>query len=142
MTVAAVIENNGRFLLVEERVSGKRVYNQPAGHLEDGESLCAAVVRETLEETAWHFQPTAIIGIYRWRHPARGNTYLRVTFSGPCLYHEAGRVLDADIERTVWLSADEIRLQPQTLRSPMVIRSIDDYLSGISYPLNILADID
>ena len=141
VTVAAVIEHRGRFLMVQEQVSGQSVYNQPAGHLEDDESLVAAVTRETLEETAWHIQPEAVIGLYRWRHPVRQSTYLRVTFSVTCLYHEPERRLDRDIERVLWMSVEEIRNQSASLRSPMVIRSIDDYLSGVTYPLSLLADI-
>jgi ADP-ribose pyrophosphatase YjhB (NUDIX family) len=142
VTVAAVIEANGRFLLVEECIAGKQVYNQPAGHLEPGESLTDAVVRETLEETAWHFRPEALIGLYRWHHPETDSTYLRVTFSGRCLFHESGRQLDEDIERSVWLSAREIRAQAGNLRSPLVLKSIDDYLAGAAYPLALLADVE
>ena len=142
MTVAAMIENEGRFLLVQENVSGKSVYNQPAGHLEDNETLVEAVIRETLEETAWHFQPESVTGIYRWRHPDKQKTFMRVTFAGKGLYHNPEYRLDSCIERTVWLTPDEIRSKGKLLRSPMVLRSIEDYLSGASYPLTLLADID
>jgi 8-oxo-dGTP pyrophosphatase MutT (NUDIX family) len=142
VTVAAVIEQRGRFLLVQERVSGRTVLNQPAGHLEDGESLVAAVVRETLEETGWHFRPEAITAMYRWRHPVKGVTYLRVTFAGVGLSHDADRLLDEGIEDTLWLSACEIRRQSEMLRSPLVLKSVEDYLAGARYPLSILADID
>ena len=142
MTVAAMIENEGRFLLVQENVSGKSVYNQPAGHLEDNETLVEAVIRETLEETAWHFQPESVTGIYRWRHPDKQKTFMRVTFAGKGLYHNPEYRLDSCIERTVWLTPDEIRSRGKLLRSPMVLRSIEDYLSGASYPLTLLADID
>jgi ADP-ribose pyrophosphatase YjhB (NUDIX family) len=142
VTVAAVIEDHSRFLLVEEHIAGKRVYNQPAGHLEQGESLTDAVVRETLEETAWHFRPAAVIGLYRWHHPETDRTYLRVAFSGHAVSHEAGRALDADIERTLWLTAGEIRKQSGKLRSPLVMKSIDDYLAGAAYSLELLADVE
>jgi 8-oxo-dGTP pyrophosphatase MutT (NUDIX family) len=142
VTVAAVIERYGRFLLVQERESGRTVFNQPAGHLEDGESLVSAVIRETLEETGWHFQPDAIIGMYRWRHPVKGITYLRVTFAGTGLRHDADLPLDEAIESTLWLSAGEIRRQSEMLRSPLVLKSIEDYLAGSRYPLSVLADID
>jgi 8-oxo-dGTP pyrophosphatase MutT (NUDIX family) len=142
VTVAAVIEQRGRFLLVRERASGRTVLNQPAGHLEDGESLIAAVIRETLEETAWHFQPEAIVGVYRWRHPYKGITYLRVTFTGRGLSHDIGRSLDTGIETALWMSLEELRAQPQMLRSPLVIKSIEDYLAGTRYPLSVLADIE
>jgi 8-oxo-dGTP pyrophosphatase MutT (NUDIX family) len=141
VTVAAVIEQDARFLLVQERESGRTVFNQPAGHLEDGESLVTAVIRETLEETGRHFQPDAIIGVYRWRHPVKGITYLRVTFAGSCLSHDATRPLDEVIEDTLWLSVAEIRRQNNMLRSPLVLKSIEDYLAGARYPLSVLADI-
>jgi len=142
VTVAAVIEQDGRFLLVQERESGRAVLNQPAGHLEDGESLVTAVIRETLEETGWHFQPEAVIGIYRWRHPVKRITYLRVTFTGPGLRHDIDRPLDEGIEDTLWLSAGEICRQPEMLRSPLVLKSVVDYLAGARYPLSVLADIE
>jgi 8-oxo-dGTP pyrophosphatase MutT (NUDIX family) len=142
VTVAAVAELQGRFLLVQERDAGKRVLNQPAGHLEDRESLLDAVRREVLEETAWEFQPQAIVGIYRWRQPQSGISFLRFTFSGALLTHDSGRSLDPDIEQVIWLSDAEIRLQQDSLRSPLVRRSVDDYLAGKSWPLEVLADIE
>jgi 8-oxo-dGTP pyrophosphatase MutT (NUDIX family) len=142
VTVAAVIEQHGRFLLVQERESGRAVLNQPAGHLEDGESLVTAVIRETLEETGWHFQPEAVIGIYRWRHPVKRITYLRVTFAGQGLRDDIDRTLDEAIEDTLWLSTGEIRRQSEMLRSPLVLKSIEDYLAGVRYPLSVLADIE
>jgi 8-oxo-dGTP pyrophosphatase MutT (NUDIX family) len=142
VTVAAVAEKQGRFLLVQERDAGKRVINQPAGHLEDGESLLAAVQREVLEETAWRFEPRAIIGIYRWCHPTTGITFLRFTFAGTLLEHDPARSLDPDIEQVVWLSDAAIRMQQDSLRSPLVLRSIDDYLAGKSWPLAMLVDLE
>ena len=141
MTVAALIENEGRFLLVQELISGRSVINQPAGHLEDGETLVEAVIRETREETAWEFVPEALIGIYQWRHPEKEKTFIRTTFSGKGLRHDPDRKLDACIERTLWLSPDEIRHRHDSLRSPMVLRSIDDYLAGCRYPLTLLSDL-
>ena len=142
MTVAAVIERGGRFLLVQERVAGRLVYNQPAGHLEDGESLVEAVIRETLEETAWHFQPESLVGLYRWRHPGRGATYLRCTFAGNAVHHEPQRRLDPDVERALWIDPPTLRRQSVALRSPLVLRSIEDFLAGARYPLELLADIE
>jgi 8-oxo-dGTP pyrophosphatase MutT (NUDIX family) len=142
VTVAAVIEHGGRFLLVQERESGRTVFNQPAGHLEEGESLVSAVIRETLEETGWHFQPAALIGMYRWRHPGKGVTYLRAAFSGTGVSWDSDRTLDKAIERTLWLSLGEIRAQARMLRSPMVLKSIEDYLAGTRYPLSLLADVE
>jgi 8-oxo-dGTP pyrophosphatase MutT (NUDIX family) len=142
VTVAAVAEKQGRFLLVQEYDAGSRVLNQPAGHLEDGESLLAGVRREVLEETAWQFEPHAIVGIYRWRHPRTGITFMRFTFAGALLTRDATRSLDPDIEQVVWLSEVEVRTQQDSLRSPLVLRSIDDYLAGKSWPLAILADVE
>ena len=141
MTVAAVVEQDGRFLLVQERSGGRLVFNQPAGHLEDDEGLLDAVVRETLEETAWRLTPEAVIGIYRWRHPASRETYMRVSFTGTATA-QSGRTLDPDIEQVVWLPADEIRQRHAELRSPLVLRSLEDYLAGARYPLSLLADVE
>jgi len=143
VTVAALIEDDdGRFLLVQERISGESVYNQPAGHLEDGETLIDAVIRETREESGWEFQPESLIGIYQWRHPDKGNTFIRVAFSGKGLQHDPDGELDACIERTLWLTAEEIRKQHDRLRSPMVLRCIEDYLAGFRYPLMLLSCLD
>jgi 8-oxo-dGTP pyrophosphatase MutT (NUDIX family) len=139
VTVAALMENDGRFLLVQERVSGKTVYNQPAGHLEPGETLLEAVIRETREETAWEFLPESLVGIYQWRHPEKEQTFLRVNFSGRGLQHDPESELDADIERTLWLTLEEIKSQRERLRSPMVLRSVEDYLAGVRYPLTLLS---
>ena len=104
-------DRDGKYLLVEERTSSGIVLNQPAGHLEDDESLVEAVIRETLEETAWHFFPSAITGIYRWRHPVNHTTFLRVCFTGECKDHEPARALDDEILQTVWMSEHELMLQ-------------------------------
>ena len=141
MTVAALIESDGRFLMVQERIAGESVYNQPAGHLEDSETLTDAVIRETREETAWHFEPQSVTGIYRWRHPENHETFIRVTFAGKGLFHDPACELDRCIERTLWLTAEEVRYQPDKLRSPMVLRSIDDYLAGSAYPLSLLKSL-
>ena len=138
VTVAAVIENDGRFLMVEEEVSAGLVYNQPAGHLEDGESLIEAVIRETLEETAWRMRPTALIGLHQWTSPSDGATFLRICFSGTLYAHEAQRPLDTGIRRVLWLSRDDLVAQPTRHRSPMVIRAVDDYLAGRRLPLDFI----
>ena len=133
-TVAAIIEKHDRFLFVEELIDGERVVNQPAGHVEAGEAPFAAVIRETLEETAWQFLPQAISGIYRWQHPHAAHEFLRVSFCGACHDHDPSRPLDKDILRAVWLTRDELLNPARQLRSPMVIRSIDDYLDGVRIP--------
>jgi len=141
VTVAAIAENDGKFLIVEEMVDGQRVYNQPAGHLDSGESLVEAVIRETLEETAWSFQPEALVGIQLWRHPVDSESYLRFSFCGSCYDHDKNQLLDHGIEQAVWLSRDELVDNNHKLRSPMVLRSIDDYLEGRRYGLDILEHI-
>ncbi len=140
-TVAAMIEKEHRFLLVEERILGKQVYNQPAGHLEPGESLLQAVIRETQEETARDFTPEYISGIYRWDQPETKRCFIRVTFAGQCDNHQADRMLDDGIIQALWLTRDEISARAEKLRSPMVLRCIDDYLAGKRYPLELITDI-
>ena len=140
VTVAAVVERDGRFLLVEEETSDGVRLNQPAGHLEPNESIVDAVVRETLEETAYDFAPTQLTGIYRWSRPASDLTYLRFAFSGHLGEHYAERSLDAGILRTVWLGRDEILASIERHRSPLVVRCIDDYLAGRRYAIDALID--
>lgn len=142
VTVAAVIERRGAFLLVEEQVDGELVLNQPAGHLDEGESLLDAVARETLEETAWHFAPEALLGVYRWPHPHKGITYLRFAFLGRALRAEPNAVLDDGIVRALWLTPDEVRRERHRHRSPQVQRCIDDYLAGRRFPLELLKDLE
>jgi len=141
VVVAAIVEREGKFLLVEEEAEGQLVLNQPAGHLDEGESLLDAVVRETLEETAWRFQPQALLGVYRWPHPTKGITYLRFAFTGYVTHHEESRALDHDIVRTLWLSPEEIRAERARHRSPQVERCLNDYLAGQCYPLELLGEI-
>jgi len=141
VTVAAIAENDGKFLIVEENVDGEMVYNQPAGHLDSGESLIEAVIRETLEETAWTFHPEALVGIQLWRHPVHSESYLRFSFSGSCYEHDTSQPLDDGIEDVIWLSREELMDNNHRLRSPMVLRTIDDYLEGRRYSLDILEHI-
>jgi ADP-ribose pyrophosphatase YjhB (NUDIX family) len=142
VTVAAVVERDGRFLLVEEEAEGRLVLNQPAGHLDAGESLLEACVRETLEETAWHFAPEYLVGVYRWPHPARAPlTYLRFAFAGRLLRHEPERALDHGIARVLWLTRDELAREAHRHRSPQVLRCVDDYLAGERYPLALLKEL-
>ncbi len=142
VTVAAVAEREGRFLIVEEIVDGKVVYNQPAGHLEPNETVITAVMRETLEESAWHFVPTAVVGIYFYKTPEREITYQRICFAGECKYQESNRSLDQDILRAVWLTREELIAQSEKLRSPMVLHCIDDYVRKIRYPLSLFVNIN
>jgi 8-oxo-dGTP pyrophosphatase MutT (NUDIX family) len=140
VTVAAVVERAGRFLLVQESVGGRSVINQPAGHLEQHESLVDAAVRETLEETAWQIKPQALVGIYRWLHP-KGDTFVRFCFSAEVLHEEPDRSLDQGIECVLWLTRAELQLRTHELRSPMVLQCIDDYLAGTRIDLSVLKDI-
>ncbi len=138
VTVATVLERDGLFLLVEENTDDGIRYNQPAGHLEFGEALSDAAIRETLEETGYTCVPDALVGIYQWRKPERDLSYLRFAFSGRVLAHDARRQLDEDIIAAHWLTPDEIRARQAQLRSPMVMRCIDDYLAGHRFPLDLL----
>ena len=142
VTVAAIVEQHGRFLVVEERIQNRLVINQPAGHVEAEETLVAAVVREALEETAWRFTPRALLGTYLWRNPASGVPYLRFAFIGTVADHDAGRTLDHPVVTTYWLTRAELAAQGSRLRSPMVLRCIDDYLAGQQLPLDSVASLD
>jgi 8-oxo-dGTP pyrophosphatase MutT (NUDIX family) len=138
LTVAAIVERDGEFLLVEERVGNSMVFNQPAGHVERGEELVAAVIRETLEETAWTFHPQALTGIYLWDQPEKQRSFLRFTFYGHVTGHDPQRRLDRGIERALWMSRAQLVTRTARLRSPMVLRCIDDYLDGRRYPLDVV----
>ena len=141
ITVAAVVQKDDRFLLVEELADGRNVFNQPAGHLEPGESLVEAVIRETLEETAWRFEPHALSGIYQWAHPEKQKTFIRFAFAGEVTKHLPDRELDTGIIRAVWLDKDQLVARSGQLRSPMVLRCIDDYLSGQRFPLDLVSQL-
>ena len=137
LTVATIIERDGQLLLVEEYADGEElVYNQPAGHLDEHETLAAAAIRETLEETAWEVRIDAIVGIYYWTHP-KGHTFVRTCFAGKALHHHPNQPLDRGIQRAVWLTREEIAALGPKLRSPMVLHCIDDYLAGKRYPLEL-----
>lgn len=138
VTVAAVIERAGQFLLVEEDAGEGIQLNQPAGHWEQGETLLQAVCRETLEESAWHFEPTHLVGIYTWHHLLLKRTYLRFAFCGELLSHEPQRVLDEGILGVRWLSPSAIADSTARHRSPLVWECVRDYLAGQRYPLSVL----
>ena len=142
VTVAAVIERAGRFLLVEEQTDDGLRFNQPAGHLDQDESLVVACTREAMEETAWGFRPTALVGIYQWPRPQGDITYLRFAFSGELGAHEEGRVLDTGIQRAVWMPPDEIRATTDRHRSPLVWQCVSDYLAGRRFPLDLVRHYD
>jgi 8-oxo-dGTP pyrophosphatase MutT (NUDIX family) len=137
VTVAAVIERDGKFLFVEELIDGRRVINQPAGHLDPGESLAAACAREVLEETAHRFEPTGLIGVYRWYYEPDDVTFLRFCFSGRLL-GKTDRALDKEIIATHWLTLEELKASAAR-RSPLVLKCVEDYLAGRNYPLDLLS---
>lgn len=137
VTVATVVVKDQQFLLVEERVSGSLVYNQPAGHLESDETLQQAAVRETLEETGWEVKLKGVLGLSLYKAPANGVTYLRTCFIADACRHTPAP-LDEGIERAVWLDYEEILVRADRMRSPMVIASVQRYLAGDYYPLNLI----
>jgi len=142
VTVAAVLERRGRFLLIEERQDGALVLNQPSGHWEPGETLPAACVRETLEESGFDFVPTAIVGVYRWKSPASDTTYLRFAFCGRVGDRDRARKLDDVIVRGLWLTPEEAFATRDRHRSPLVLRCIEDYLAGRRFPLDLLTHFE
>lgn len=141
LTVAALVERNGRFLCVEERVGARMVFNQPAGHVERGERIIDAVIRETLEETAWTFVPQSVLGVYVWDAPDRQRSFLRIAFTGEVHSHDQYRKLDRGIARALWLTRDELVARSSRLRSPMVLKCVDDFLAGTRYPLELLQQV-
>lgn len=141
VTVAAVVERDDRFLLVEEIVADRAVLNQPAGHVEPGEPVIDAVVRETLEETGYRFRPTALIGVYTWSRSAEHKSFLRLCFTGAAEPPDGPVELDTGIIAPRWLSRDELLARPDDIRSPLVLAAIDDYLAGARYPLDFFRHI-
>ena len=138
VTVAAIIERDGKFLFVEELQEGRRVLNQPAGHLDPGETLIGACKREVMEETAHRIEPTALVGIYRWHYPPADVTFLRFCFSARILSIEK-QGLDPEILALHWLSAGELRARAPMHRSPLVQQCLDDHLAGKNFPLEVLS---
>jgi ADP-ribose pyrophosphatase YjhB (NUDIX family) len=138
VTVAAIIEDEGRFLLVEEDADNYIVFNQPAGHLEKNETLISAIKREVMEETARVFEPETLVGVYLYPNPHLDIIYLRFCFAGKCIKYHTARPLDEGIIRAVWLSKEEIEANQDKMRSPMVLNCINDYLSGKRYPLELI----
>lgn len=142
VTVAAVTQVEGRFLCVEERISQKLVLNQPAGHVEIGETLVEAVVREVREETAWLFEPEALLGVYLWRNPVSNRSTLRFAFTGSVSDHRPAQPLDRGIVCTRWLTHAELTEREPRLRSPLVLRCVEDFLTGRRLPIDAVACLD
>jgi ADP-ribose pyrophosphatase len=140
-TVAAIIEQQGKFLLVEEETADGIRLNQPAGHVENGETLVDAVIRETNEETAYDFTPEHLLGVYHWRHPQKDITYLRFAFIGRAGDHKPGQKLDTGVLRALWMSPDEIRASCNIHRSPQVLTCVEHYLAGQRFPLSVITHL-
>ena len=142
VTVAALVEQDGRFLVVEEETAAGLRFNQPAGHLDENESLIAACAREALEETGCHVTPRALVGMYQWTVPAGDITYLRFAFDCRLDQIEAGRQLDDGIVAAHWLTLDELRATQDRHRSPLVLQCVEDWLAGRRFPLDIIRHDD
>jgi 8-oxo-dGTP pyrophosphatase MutT (NUDIX family) len=138
VTVAAVIEREGRFLFVQERSEGRLVLNQPAGHLDPGESLVEACRREVLEETAHRFEPAGLVGVYRWHYAPKDVTFLRFCFHGTVSRKEDSP-LDKEIVALHWLTVDELRRRKAEHRSPLVEKCVQDFVAGKNFPLGVFS---
>ena len=141
VTVACIVADGNRYLMVEEEVNGCIAYNQPAGHLDDLESLQQAAVRETREETGWTVALTHLVGVHQWRSKEHGDVIVRFTFAARPLTHDPQQPLDTGVRRALWLTRAEIAALGERLRSPMVLMSIDDWLAGQRLPLSIVASL-
>jgi 8-oxo-dGTP pyrophosphatase MutT (NUDIX family) len=141
VTVACVVARGDRYLMVEEEVDGRLAYNQPAGHLDDGESLAAAAVRETLEETGWTVELDDFIGVHQWRSTEHGEGVVRFSFAARALAHDPRRPLDTGIRQALWLTRADIAALGERLRSPLVLLSIDAWLAGQRLPLGSLSSL-
>ncbi|CAA6807051.1 MAG: Nudix-like NDP and NTP phosphohydrolase YmfB [uncultured Thiotrichaceae bacterium] len=143
VVVAAVIEKNGKYLVVEENVDNTRVINQPAGHLEPNETIIEAVKRETLEETGWKFEPTHLVGIMHLLNENTNRIFIRFTFTGKLIEHIPDYQIDPDINAVHWMTYEQIKAQQNMFwRSPLVMRSLDAHRAGIRHPMDILHTMD
>ena len=140
VVTAVICVRDGRYLCVEEEIDGARVFNQPAGHLDPGETLVEAAIRETLEETAWQVSIEALTGVYLMETEVPGKTFLRFCFAATALEHDPSRKLDKEIIAAHWLTRDELLACRDRHRSPMVLQAIDDFERGARYPLDLLHD--
>jgi len=140
VTVACVVHRHGRFLMVEEAVRGQVLFNQPAGHLDPGETLLQAACRETLEETGWEVEPRAFIGVRQYDSTQHGSHIVRFAFAAEPLRHHPDRPLDHGVLRAHWLEYDEIAALGERLRSPLVLATLDDWLAGSRWSLSLVGD--
>lgn len=138
VTVACVVTDGARYLMVEEEAHGRLGYNQPAGHLEDHEQLVDAARRETLEETGWTVEPTHLVGAWQWHSTEHGEGVVRFCFAARAVSHDPNRRLDSGIHRALWLTRAEIAALGPRLRSPLILASIDAWLGGARHPLDAL----
>jgi 8-oxo-dGTP pyrophosphatase MutT (NUDIX family) len=141
VTVAAIVERDNKYLIVEETIEGELKINQPAGHWEPGETLQQAVIRESLEETAWEVEPQSLVGIYHWDHPQSGDTYLRFAFHCHTVSHNPQLELDEGIERAVWLTHAEIEQRRHQWRSPQILECVIDYEQGKRVTLDLIRHV-
>lgn len=142
ITVATIVVRDGRYLVVEERPHGVPLLNQPAGHLEAGETLAEGAVRETLEEAGCRVEPTYLVGVYLWTSPANGATYLRFCFAARLLQEIPGYPVDKDIDAHHWYTLDELRARRDMHRSPLVLQCAEDHAAGRAFPLDLIHDAD
>jgi len=140
VTVATIVKQDDKFLLVEERINNKVVLNQPAGHVEANETLIDAAIRETLEETGWTVEPTALLGFYTYMTKCKTMTFYRTTFVADAKHFDTGYTLDSDIIRTHWMTLDEIKSREASLRSPIVLKCTEDYCAGRRFPLDTIEE--
>ena len=141
LTVAAVIERDGEMLMVEELADSRNVYNQPAGHVENQETIYDAVIREVNEETAWCFKPEYIVGLYKWRKPEIDRTFVRICFAGSVENHNPAQALDDGILAASWISSEQLlNMSAERMRSPLVKQCINDYRQGKQYPLDFITE--
>ncbi len=140
ITVACIVEKDNKFLMVEEFRNGVLVYNQPAGHLEPDETLLEAAIREAYEETGWHVEPVSVLGVSKYISPQSGVIYYRTTFIAKPIKHDQAAELDEGIVNALWLSYDELKSHPEKLRSPLVLKNIEQYLAGQQFPLSVIDD--
>lgn len=138
VTVATIIERDNRFLMVYEEADGKKVYNQPAGHLDPDETLCEAAIREALEETGWTVKLTGVVGVNLYTAPSNGITYFRTTFIGEAVSHDSNRALDTGIIEAVWLTYEELLERKDQLRSPMTLQIVEEYRAGRRFSLEVV----